>query len=47
MGNEPKKALIYSMDFDLSNKYLKVIIQFLEVKLLNEKGEVLFYFFIL
>ena len=31
------------MDLVLSNKYLKVIIQSLNPKILNEKAEVLFY----
>ena len=35
------KMLNYSMDFALSNKYLKVIIQTLEPRIFNEKVEVL------
>ena len=33
----------YSLDVALSNKYLEVIIRCLELKLFNEKDEVLFY----
>ena len=38
------KILPYSLDLVLSNKYLEVIIQSLEPKILNEKAEVLFYY---
>ena len=38
-----KKIHSYSLDFALSNKYLEVILQCLEPKILNEKVEVLFY----
>ena len=37
------KPLTYSLDLALSNKYLEAIIQCLELKLFNEKVEVLFY----
>ena len=42
-----KKSLTNSLDFVLSNKYFEAILQSLELKLFNEKVEVLFYFFIL
>ena len=42
-----KNILTYSISFDLSNKYSEVIIQYLENKILNEKYEILFDFFIL
>ena len=42
MGNEPKKIHAYSLDAARSNKYLEVIIRCLELKLFNEKDEVLF-----
>ena len=41
------KILTYSLDFALSNEYLKVIIQCLKLEILNVKVEVLFDFFIL
>ena len=44
MGNEAKKINTYSMDFDLSNKYLEVTIQCIEPKIFNMKVEVLFDF---
>ena len=37
-----KRLFSYSLDFALSNKYLKVIVQCLELKIYNEKFEVLF-----
>ena len=37
--------LIDKMDLVLSEKYLKVIISCLKLKILNGKGEVLFNFF--
>ena len=39
------KILTYSLDKALSNKYLEVIIQCLELEIFNEKVEVLFGFF--
>ena len=38
-----KKIHSYSLDVVLSNKYLEVIIRCLELKLFNEKVEVLVY----
>ena len=40
------KILTYILDFALSNKYLKVIIHCLEPMISNEKGDILFGFFI-
>ena len=37
--------LNYILDLAHSNKYLKVIINFLEPKIFNEKGDVIFVFF--
>ena len=37
-----KKIHAYSLYVALSNKYLEVIIKYLELKLYNEKDEVLF-----
>ena len=41
------KIFTYRLDLALLNKYLEVIKKFLEPKVLNEKVEVLFFFFIL
>ena len=38
------KILTYSLDFSLSNTYLKVIIQCIGLEILNEKVEVLIRF---
>ena len=38
-----KKIITYILDFALSNTYLGVIIQCVEIKIFNEKVEVLFY----
>ena len=38
-----KKIHAYSLDVILSNKYLQVIVRCLELKLFNDKDEVLFY----
>ena len=38
------KIIAYSLDFDLSNKYLEVIILCLKHKILNEKVEILLVF---
>ena len=40
------KALTYTLDLDISNGYLEVIIQSLEHKIFNEKVEILFDFFL-
>ena len=40
-----KRILTYSLDFALSNNYLKVIIQYLELEIFNGKVEVLFDLF--
>ena len=40
-----KKIHAYSLDAALSNKYFEVIIRCIELKLFNEKDEVLFNFF--
>ena len=37
------KILTYSMDFALSNRYLKVMIQPLEPRIFDEKNEVILY----
>ena len=37
------KSLTYSLDSVLSDKYLELIIEFLEPKIFNEKFDVLFY----
>ena len=37
------KMLIYSLDFALSNKYLELIIQFLDPQIFNQKVGILFY----
>ena len=37
------KIFTYILDFALSNKYLELIIQYLELEVFNEKVEVLFY----
>ena len=42
MENEPINILTHSLDVDLPNQYLEVIIGCLELKLFNEKIEVLF-----
>ena len=39
--------LLYSLNIALSNKYLEVIIKFLEPKILKKKVDVLFDIFIL
>ena len=39
-----KKVITYSLDLALSNKYLDVIIPWLEPKIFNENVEVLFVF---
>ena len=44
---KPIKIFTYCRDLALSNKYLEAIIQSLEFKILNEKVEVLFDFFII
>ena len=38
-----KKILTHSLEFALSNIYLKIIIKCLEQKIFKEKAEVLFY----
>ena len=38
-----KNIINYSLDLGLSNTYLKIIIQCLELKKFNEKVEVLFF----
>ena len=40
-----KKIISYNLDLILSAKYLEVITQYLEPRILNEKVEVLFDFF--
>ena len=40
------KILTYILDNSLSNKYLNIIIQCLKPMISNEKGDVLFGFFI-
>ena len=40
-----KTILSYSLDLILSNKYLEVVIQCLEPKILNKKVDILFFFF--
>ena len=37
------KEYTYSMDFALSNRYLKVMIQPLEPRIFDEKNEVILY----
>ena len=44
---KPIKIFTFSRDLALSNKYLKVTIQSLELKIFIEKVEVLFDFFII
>ena len=40
-----RRIFTYILNLALSNKYLKVIVQCLKPKILNEKVEVLFDFF--
>ena len=40
---KPRKILTYILCFVLSNKYFEIIIKYLELNIINDKVEILFY----